>query len=262
MIGWTSKSTSSLQQSPRCDRFRARRFFVAVAVVDRSSLLADVGQTIAAVRQSRGWTQLEFAQRLGVAVRNLQRLESGRQNLTLETLDRVAKTLSTTPRALLSSPAEPPLPWVAAVAGLGPPERVPVIDLCAAGTFMHDGERNGASVDVEGWTLVNSTTHGTFVARVTDGAMEPLIPDGAWCLFKRAPRELVSGLVALVEYGPKDGFCHAVRRVDSTTTHDGGEGLCLVALSKKHPPIVVSLANCKILAVLDRVLGGGPPRRR
>lgn len=231
--------------------------------VDRSSLLADVGQTIAAVRQSRGWTQLEFAQRLGVAVRNLQRLESGRQNLTLETLDRVAKTLSTTPRALLSSPAEPPLPWVAAVVGLGPPERVPVIDLRSAGTFMHDGEGNGASVDVEGWTLVNSASAVAFVARVDDGgAMEPLIPDGAWCLFKRAPAKFESGAISLVEYGPADGLCYSVRRVDSTVTHDGRPALRLAALGKKHNPIVVPLQDCKILAALDRILGGGPPRRR
>lgn len=38
---------------------------------------------------------------LGVAVRRVQMMESGRQNLTLETLERVADVLGVDPRELL-----------------------------------------------------------------------------------------------------------------------------------------------------------------
>ncbi len=59
-------------------------------------LLRNVGRRIAEVRSMRMLTQVEVAERLGIALRCYQRIESGRANLTLRTLGRVAEELSTT----------------------------------------------------------------------------------------------------------------------------------------------------------------------
>ncbi|MBK7402869.1 MAG: helix-turn-helix transcriptional regulator [Myxococcales bacterium] len=56
-----------------------------------------MARRIAALRQELGLTQEELASKLGIAHKNVQRLESGRQNLTLQTLARVAKVLEVTP---------------------------------------------------------------------------------------------------------------------------------------------------------------------
>ncbi|WP_411280351.1 helix-turn-helix domain-containing protein, partial [Gemmatimonas sp.] len=49
-----------------------------------------VARRIAEVRRLAGITQEALAEQLGIALKNVQRIESGRQNLTLQTLARVA----------------------------------------------------------------------------------------------------------------------------------------------------------------------------
>src|ERR1700733_8509915 len=53
-----------------------------------------IGQLIAKVRQDRGLTQAEFARRLGTSQSAVNRMEHGRQNLSLETLGRVSDVLN------------------------------------------------------------------------------------------------------------------------------------------------------------------------
>jgi transcriptional regulator with XRE-family HTH domain len=67
------------------------------------ALSEDVGRRIAELRAARGWTQEELAVRLRMTVRRVRRYEAG-GNLTLRTLERVAKALAVTPRALLDPP--------------------------------------------------------------------------------------------------------------------------------------------------------------
>ncbi len=53
-----------------------------------------IGQLIAQVRQERGLTQAEFAKRLGTSQSAVNRIEKGKQNLSLETLGRVSDALN------------------------------------------------------------------------------------------------------------------------------------------------------------------------
>lgn len=53
-----------------------------------------IGQLIAQVRQERGLTQAEFAKKLGTSQSAVNRIEKGKQNLSLETLARVSDTLN------------------------------------------------------------------------------------------------------------------------------------------------------------------------
>ncbi len=53
-----------------------------------------IGQLIAQIRQERGLTQAEFARRLNTSQSAVNRMEHGRQNLSLETLGRVSDVLN------------------------------------------------------------------------------------------------------------------------------------------------------------------------
>lgn len=77
---------------------------------DGGALVRDVGRRISEVRAAKGWTQERFAEALGIELRNVQRLESGRANVTLSTLGRVAAKLGVRPAELL----EPPVSLAAA----------------------------------------------------------------------------------------------------------------------------------------------------
>ena len=53
-----------------------------------------IGDFIARVRQERGMTQAEFAERLGTSQSAVNRIEKGKQNLSLETLGRLSEVLN------------------------------------------------------------------------------------------------------------------------------------------------------------------------
>src|SRR5580704_11425134 len=53
-----------------------------------------IGELIAHIRQERGLTQAEFAKRLATSQSAVNRMEHGRQNLSLETLGRISDVLN------------------------------------------------------------------------------------------------------------------------------------------------------------------------
>ena len=53
-----------------------------------------IGQLIAQIRQQRGLTQSEFAKQLSTSQSAVNRIEHGRQNLSLETLGRISEVLN------------------------------------------------------------------------------------------------------------------------------------------------------------------------
>lgn len=61
-----------------------------------------LAQRVRELRSQRGFTQEALAQRAGLAVRHLQKLESSSLNVTLDTLSRVAKALDVEVKDLFS----------------------------------------------------------------------------------------------------------------------------------------------------------------
>ena len=80
-----------------------------------------------------------------------------------------------------------------------------------------------------GWTEVPgvSLKPGMFVARVTGTSMEPLIPDGSWCLFRPCPAGSREGRIVLVQLGTDGAGEHGGRftvkkyHSEKTVTADG-----------------------------------------
>ncbi len=69
----------------------------------REELPRRVGRRIRALRKARGFGEAEIEARL-FNFKYLQRIEAGRVNLTLRTLERIAEILGTDVRALLADP--------------------------------------------------------------------------------------------------------------------------------------------------------------
>jgi transcriptional regulator with XRE-family HTH domain len=64
----------------------------------------DLGRRVLELRTAHGWTQEEAAEKLSLDVRDLQRIEAGRVNLTFRSLLRVARGLGAPLRALFEPP--------------------------------------------------------------------------------------------------------------------------------------------------------------
>lgn len=162
-------------------------------------LARQVASHISEERVRRGVSQEQLAERLGMATRNLQRIESGTQNLTLETIDRIARALGTSSVSLLvglSSIQAPPLPGPVArleaagyhvalptAPGRKPRGAVEITTLrAAAGRFG----RAGRLSEILGWVDLGRTARppsGQFVAEIEGQSMFPRIPGGSLCLF-------------------------------------------------------------------------------
>ena len=167
-------------------------------------LLHHVGQRIRALRMAAGLTQEDLAGRIGMAVTNIHRIEAGTQNLTLRTVVRVAQGLQVDPLDVFAAyttddepmpQRKPPLRlkqleslgWVLQPKStLADSPGVPIFDLRA---------RAGAPVGLAVPEIVGYATpprerrlhsEGLFIGRILGNSMEPLVPSGAWCLFRQA----------------------------------------------------------------------------
>jgi transcriptional regulator with XRE-family HTH domain len=68
-------------------------------------LTRDLGRRIAELRASRDLTQEEFSERLRVSLKYIQRIEAGSENLTVDSLYRLAMKLRVPVIALFEPPS-------------------------------------------------------------------------------------------------------------------------------------------------------------
>ena len=249
-------------------------------------LVVRVARRIAAVRLSRKLTQEALAQTLGIATKNLQRIESGRQNLTLRTLEGIASALEVDAGDLVSRPTQPTPrdTWASLIeAGItvlprddSPPKTaVAVYSLAAAAGSLG----NNRAVERLAWAVVPKlrpvASERHFLARVAGRSMEPLIPDGAWCLFRAEVSGPLEGRIVLVQHRDirdteTDG-AYALKRLGGIEVDPEGISVRLEALNPQHRPYRVrlsALAELRPVAEFVRVVAprapstGRPTRRR
>ena len=168
-----------------------------------------------------------------------------------------------------SSPPAPPFRIVAQRPGRRSEDWVPVYDLrVAAGGF---GPSSRA--DCLGW--VESPTgrrpdERHFAARVYGRSMEPLIPDGAICLFRSDVAGSRNGKILLVQHhaisDPENGGSYTVKKYRSLKVRDadaGGEdawthaAIQLVPMNAEFPSIWINpdqAENLQVVAEFIRVL--------
>jgi transcriptional regulator with XRE-family HTH domain len=242
-------------------------------------LVEVVARRIKALRQARGLTQDAVAEALGIAVKNVQRLEAGRQNLTLKTLVHVADVLDVEPHELLKSgavaPADAEVSLRRALRGLArlghevlggdaPPPRggVPVMSLQAAASRF-GGARN---VEISAWLRLKGARQsqlvGRFVAQVRGRSMTPAVPSGALALFRSPVVGPLEGRVIVAELrdhsDPETGGAYVLKRVGSVELRPrGGLQLQLRSDNPEFTPLLVDADDSnelRIIAELERVL--------
>ncbi len=71
-----------------------------------ADVLRDVGRRVAEIREERGMTQEALSERLGVNMPYLQRIEAGRENLTIRSLVHLAVALGVRVVALFDAPKD------------------------------------------------------------------------------------------------------------------------------------------------------------
>lgn len=144
---------------------------------------------------------------------------------------------------------------------------VPLVPLkIAAGSF---GTPQWVGDEGLEWVEV-STSHqlrrGMFVAQVVGKSMEPLIPDGAWCLFRASEAGTRQGKIVLVQLrdatDPETGERYTVKRyVSEKTSSDDSwrhQRIVLHPVNRDYPPIVLSNSDdgdVSVVAEFVEVLG-------
>jgi superfamily II DNA or RNA helicase/diadenosine tetraphosphate (Ap4A) HIT family hydrolase/HKD family nuclease/SOS-response transcriptional repressor LexA len=137
---------------------------------------------------------------------------------------------------------------------------VPVYDLTAAAGFW-----GPESVPEEiGWTEVPgvSLKPGMFVARVTGTSMEPLIPDGSWCLFRPCPAGSREGRIVLVQLDTdgagENGGRFTVKKYHSekTVTADGWrhDRIQLLPVNPAFEPIEIEPEEAAAIVIVGELL--------
>jgi transcriptional regulator with XRE-family HTH domain len=262
---------------------------------------AAVGRRVRALREAKGLNLEQLAWAGGLSSKgHLSDLEHGRLVPTIGTLSGIAEQLDVDIVDLLISPAESLRHRVIAATATmsladlqrwlddaavrsppAPPTRTPVIDIVHTPRAPRGGVPYvdlvaaagqigaGRSVRTEAWVKVDAKARllpGAFCARVDGESMEPLVPSGSVCLFRRPAPGNRRGRVFLVQHrgagAPEDGGAYLLKMVDrdpESETH-----VLLRSLHPRHPPLRVDTRREQVDVVAEwvRVLGPASPAPR
>lgn len=219
------------------------------------SLQSLVAARLAALRKHQELTQDETARRLGIALRNYQRMESGRQNLTLQTIEKIAHGLGVAPHEVIAPPETRSSGGLHVIPSQSDdlPTAIPVFELDAAAGYV----RSGKAASALGFTLLPGTDRlaRPFVAQVMGTSMEPLIESGSWCLFDAAAA-IDDGQVGLFEIAakgrPEDGGSYVVKRLRRQQ-----ETTALHSVNRAYAPIGITEDAVRCVARFVGVVAPG-----
>ena len=138
---------------------------------------------------------------------------------------------------------------------------VPIYSLRAAAGGFSEGQ----VPDPDGWAELETTrgfTQGMFVGKVVGRSMEPEIPDGAWCLFRRDPGGSRQGRNVLAQLrdatDPEHGGSYTVKRYERVVqgARDDGElggSIRLRPINPEFTEIVVEEGNEGVVVIAEVV---------
>jgi phage repressor protein C with HTH and peptisase S24 domain len=249
---------------------------------------------VRALREARGWNLEELAWAGGLSSKgHLSDLENGRLVPTIATLHGIARQLDVDVVDLLLNPDESlrhramaatsrasaaqlqrwldeldavptsataiPAPVVDIVQSQRAPRNaVPFVDLVATAGQLGPGR----SVKTDAWVKVAGTAKtlpGAFAARVDGDSMEPLVPSGSICLFRRPGPGNRKGRVFLVQHRgagvPDDGGAYVLKMVERDPRSESH--VILRSLNPAHPPLRLDgrRASIDVVAEFVAVLG-------
>jgi transcriptional regulator with XRE-family HTH domain len=232
-----------------------------VQLADNAPLLRRIGRAIAHARVGRGWTQETLAAVLEISVKNVQRLESGRHDLRLSTVAKVAAALGMTLDGLVAAqPDGQPVRmrrtfgratglsatgWSLLPDGAVDRVSVPVLDL-RDHSQVHEPRglppQVGFARPPAGFALPSG---GLFLARALCPTSSPEVTPGAWCLFRHPVAHRPRARTVLVHHSAERHW---------TIEADDARSEVLLATSR-----VVAELDCVLEAVKPAPSAGRPP---
>lgn len=212
-----------------------------------------IGKRLGALRAARNVRQQDAADRMGTALKNLQRIEAGGQNLTLRTIFRVCRAIGVSPEAAFNEDAEflRSSPAVMRSSSPLPPRPVPVFRIAAAAGFARDGQL----ADVVGWAIIPvAVDERFFICRVEGDSMTPDVPAGSWNLFKRIVDVPTPGRIVLVELDQDElGGRYVVKRLQKAERRKGTLRLALTSTNDSYAPLVLESSNARLHIIAEHV---------
>lgn len=151
-------------------------------------------------RRAKGWSQMELAERLGIAQQTIQRYEAGSRDVKASTIVRLCETLGVTASYLLgiedgNEDATIEVPVVGPVAAGNPLE-------------MEESHRNYAVP-----ATVRKRWPNAFLLRVEGSSMDRVLPDGCYALVDPCDDVDHDGQPYAVRVGDLAATVKRVRRV-------------------------------------------------
>lgn len=240
-------------------------------------LLQSFGAQVRALRQGKGLTREQFGELLETDAKNIYRLESGTENLTLLRAERIARALAVSLAELLQAPEPAPTwldelrtlgwrPWAAAPDEMRPSQSagsargIAVLELRPQ---ARPGLAQAAPHQL-GWAKPppgrKPSAAGTFLAQVQGDSMAPRLTNGSWCLFTGhfSAADLLGADVLVAERDAGDLLRWMVKRAQSVSVdEDGTTTIGLRSLNPTYPLRNIRLTDdgeAQIVAVLCEVL--------
>ena len=140
---------------------------------------------------------------------------------------------------------------------------VPLVALQAAAGAWSEAqedvpELDDPSVEWIAWDASPRFTKGMFVAQVRGRSMEPAIPDGGYCLFRRVSLPSSPDRPVLVRHAgttdPETGGHYTVKRYREEKGPDGGKRIVLQPANAEFEDIVISRGEAEELRVIGEVV--------
>lgn len=243
---------------------------------DLAEFLHRIGRQIANHRRKLGWTQETLAATLGISVKNVQRLESGKPDLRSSSLWKLAQAFGISVDMLLAPELPEPAPNTGRqrgpLVGLAQvgwtlvrtpmPGAVPVVDLSLRASALTNSRTDLLPRQV-GWAQAANCpllAEGSFIARVSGLSMAPEVPDGAWCLFRRPVTEVRLRATVLARAAGDDdsGAAFVLKRLTSAEETPTGMRLTLRSTASGHGDLTVITQDLAEVLVADMVRVLGP----
>jgi transcriptional regulator with XRE-family HTH domain len=225
--------------------------------------LGQLGTQIRDLRAARGWTQVQAAEHCALDYKRFQAIEYGQARVTAHTLFVIADGFGVDVAALMPSATaatatrldgrQRRAPWAPLRAAgwrvhevtsdIAPAGTVPIFDLAAA---AGPAGPDSSTPPVAAWATPprnhRKAREGLFLARAVGHSMEPLVPDGAWCLFRQPPTPPLLGKVVLLRTdltGQGEAATFQIKRIGALELAEGGDGVRvrLDSLNPGVPPI-------------------------
>lgn len=194
-----------------------------------------IGQNIKLARKSKGISQKNLAEMLGISTAYLCQLEGGQRNLDVSLLKRIASSLNVTEFDLMAEN----------VSSFDMPARkVPIISWVRAGAW-HEPNNIYQPGDADEWIYTNATKdQSAYALRVVGDSMEPEFYEGDIIIVSPYTR-VESGDYAIVQY---QGDV-SLKQVKYDNDH-----ISIIPVNRKYPILTFRSEHAKDVRIIGRVV--------